>query len=158
MRIDEQTIKYAANKFSSYWTKDFIEKYKSGKVPILIEGFLTYVVYVDRDERGYPVVGRYMDFVTMERMPFNFEEIKEIPDTVECKRNTITITEAYSVISDGYDRERPIVFMWKGSLLESEGIPLTELNPKYLLQLAQKAIKQREPIMLDKVNKNKLYI
>jgi hypothetical protein len=133
----------------------------NNKVAVYYTDINESLLFVPCDIFGYPKI-RYYEFITLMGFPklMSFDElaIPEITTTVYKKCVEIREPEIFykvasgnSIYGDNY------FFMWKGEIRDKQEIPIDQLDVKYLMQLAQEAIKKREPIIIDEVIKNKLF-
>lgn len=118
------------------------------------------ILFVPCDIKGYPKV-RYFEFLTMMGFPkmLSVDEPINYSDTVQVYKKCVEIREPEifeRVATSESIFPETVFFMWKGEIRDKQEIPIEQLDVKYLMQLAQEAIKKREPIILDEVIKNKL--
>ena len=131
----------------------------SGKVAIYYTDFSDSILFAPCDTLGFPKV-RYYEFLTMMGMPKLVSDwTADTISTTQVFRKCVQVEEPLSYLRVPSDRtpfEETYFFMWRGRIMDKQEIKIEDLDVKYLLQLAQEAIKKREPIILDEVIKNKL--
>ena len=145
----------------AYWFKEKVANERAGgRIPVYYHDVVDSFVYVICDEQGYPQ-RPYWEFITMTGLPKLMpQDISTIPFaevTYSKKVVKIDRPEVFYKVNDGISIfGKDYFFLWNGELIDKQEIPVEQLDIKYLLKIAQEAIKKREPIILDEVTKNKL--
>lgn len=151
-------IRHASREIGNFFAEQAERERKNGKVAILVEDFTNSLYYMPCDEYGYPNFHSF-NFMTYDSLAvtvMNQGEYTSSPVTRTVKEVSIMIEKP--MITQRYDwRERPFVFMWSGRKMGSRDIPLEKLNVSELQKFAQKAIENREGLVVDEALKNKIY-
>jgi hypothetical protein len=109
------------------------------------------------DVQGYPNY-HYFNYMTFDSLSLQALNIGQLPPTTTMTVKEVSIMIEKPMLSQRFDwQERPYVFMWFGRKMSSKDIPLEKLNVSELMKLAQKAVIDREGLVIDEVLKNKIY-
>lgn len=154
----EVLVRHAARQVGDYLAQQVEDERKHNRVAILVEDFTNSFYFMDCDEYGYPIYHnfKYMTFDSSLLTAIQNENVMPITTNMHVEEVTIYIESP--MLTQRYDwNERPVVFLWRGKKMSSRKIPLESLNVQELQKLAQKAIKNREGLVIDEALKNKIY-
>jgi hypothetical protein len=162
MGNEEEYIKKIGIKEVSYFLTDLLYKrFEGGQIPVLVDDkYMWQVIFTEADKYGRPMRS-YVEFLTLPSLFINNlmterAEISytEVTATKFCVR-LINPVVAYN-FRPSFEPDRSYYFMWMGKIIDRQEIPVEKLDVKELLRLAQKAIKDRNGIIIDEVAKNRL--
>ncbi len=154
----EVITRHACHQIGDFFADQAFEQRKGGKVAILVEDFTNSLFYMHCNERGYPDYHHfnYMQFDSLSLHAVMNEGA--IPNMTPMTVEEVSIMIERPMLTQRYDwNMEPVVFMWSGRKMSSRKIPLEKLNVSELMKLAQKAIRDREGLVIDEALKNKIY-
>lgn len=154
----EVIIRHSSHKIGDYFAEKVFEERKSGKVAILVEDFTNSLYFMPCDIHGYPNfhMFNYMTYESLDLTVANTNEYTS--DAISKTVEEVSIYIEYPMLTQRYNWEdKPYVFMWKGRIMNKKKIPLEKLNISELMKLAQKAVANREGLIIDEAIKNKIY-
>lgn len=154
----EIIIRHASREVGNYFAEQVERERKIGKVAVLVEDFTNSLYFMPCDEYGYPNYHHfnYMTFDSLNLMAIQAEGI--MPTTASMTVREVSIMIERPMLTQRMDwKEKPYVFMWSGRKMNTREIPLEKLNVSELMKLAQKAIRDREGLVIDEAMKNKIY-
>jgi len=162
MENEEEYIKRFGIKEVGYFLTDLLYKrFETGKIPVLVDDKYSWqVIFTEADKYGRPM-RPYVEFLTLPSLFINdlMTEGAEITCS-EVKVTTFCVRLINPVVACNFrpkfEPDRSYYFMWMGEIVHRQEIPVEKLDVKELLRLAQKAIKERNGIIIDEVAKNKL--
>lgn len=152
----EVVIRHACRSIGDYFAEQAENERKNGKVAVLVEDFTNSMYYMPCDTHGYPNFHtfNYMTYDSLSITVLNEGAYTPISQTVE----EVSIMIERPMLSQRFDwQDKPYVFMWSGRKMGSRKIPLEKLNVSELMRLAQRAIANREGLVIDEAIKNKIY-
>lgn len=158
--MEEELIRIGIRETSQFFEDMFLQKRIDGKIPVLVEEFMTSFFFVICDKQGYPM-RKYTDYLTFLENPFLVTEGKEEETFMkETKVYKKTVRIERPLIYRQFGRpdffDKPYFFLWEGKIVDKQEIPVEQLDIKQLLKLAQASIKNREGLIIDEVLKNQL--
>ncbi len=153
----EVLVRHASQKIGEYIANQVEGERRKGNVAVLVEDFTNSLFFLPCDKYGYP---NYHNF---KYATFDSFALQAICADSSIPTNTMTLEEVTiyiesPMLTQRYDwNEKPVVFLWRGRKMSSRKIPLEKLNVSELQKLAQKAIENREGLVIDEALKNKIY-
>lgn len=157
----EYLVAKASRKFADYFSEKFLCNWNTGRVPVVIDDVFTSFYFFPCDDHGFPKAHNFhsIEIQTPLASTGTFEEM--MSQQIDVLKVEVSIESPMLVMQDHdawWDPHgKPYVFMWQGRKRNGTKIPVSELNVKELMILAQKAIQSREGIILDEATKNKIY-
>ena len=163
MENKEEYIKQVGIREVSRFLTDLLYKrYESGKIPVLVDDKYTWqVIFTEADKYGRPMRPD-VEFLTLPNLFIGklMEEGVEIDYSEQVVATRFCVQLINPVVSyqfrPNFELDRSYYFMWMGEIIDRQEIPVEKLNVKELLRLAQKAVKERNGIIIDEVAKNRL--
>ena len=160
-RVPKEVIaRHAFDEASRYFANKIKEERKQGKVAVLVQNLMDSLFFLPCDKNGFPDYQRYnaLHIPDMQlAMPIEMhkKELPKIDTTIE----EIQVIVESPILSRYYDNwERiPVVFMWSGRCVNRSRIPIERLNVQELMRVTQRAIQNREGLIIDEALKNKIY-
>jgi len=151
-------LKKACAMVSDYFKQEIEERIMDNKVPVLVKDFVTSFYYLDCDDYGYPK-NRDLTYLSFSSPCVISQDFSTVENMTIMKKRVIAqrpmIVQQwgeYGFIGN----EKPRVFLWEGQIVENKELPVEQLDVKYLQQLAQKCIENREGLYLDEALTNRL--
>jgi len=156
MEVPREVIfRHAFAEAAKYFADKIEQERRDGRVAVLVKNFNDSLFYLPCDDRGYPRT-HYLKVLEMPRLSV-FAHTWEIPRTQDITVMETEISIQKPLLSQRYDMDYPIVFMWEGRKMGSERVPVEKLNVSELMRIAQTAIQNREGLVIDEALKNKIY-
>lgn len=155
----EMLVRHACREIGNFFAEQAEKERRNGRVAVLVEDFTNSVYYMPCDEFGYPNFHSF-NYMTYDSLSLAVLSSADVGTTVPVTQTVreVSIMIEKPMITQRYDwKERPYVFMWSGRKMGSRDIPLEKLNVSELQKLAQKAIENREGLVIDEALKNKVY-
>lgn len=153
----EMVIRHASKTVGQFFADKVESERKNGKVAILVEDFTNSLYFMSCDIQGYPVC-HYFKYMTFDSLSLQVLNNGEVPEMTTMAVKEVSIMIEKPMISQRFDwQDKPYVFLWFGRKVSSQDIPLEKLNVSELMKLAQKAINDREGLIIDEAIKNKIY-
>lgn len=146
-------------KVGNYFTELIVQKWHEKKVAVLVEDSLTSLYFFPCNENGYPD-SRYLNYLEIDS-PLGVaswgDQTTPIVGSCTVWKKEIAVQRPLLVFEEPWElHTTPTIYMWSGKVMQNSKMPLENLDVKYLMKLAQEAIKNREGIYIDKVIENKL--
>jgi len=152
----------AFSEISRFFADKFLEQWKQNKVLILIEDFTTSLYYLPCNQYGFPLYREFKSIV------LDSLYVKAICDDCVPPNTNISVDELVVVVDrpmlvcnhshwDGHYSDQ-YVYMWSGKIMSRKKVPIEKLDVKFLMKLAQEAIKSREGLIIDEAISNRLYL
>lgn len=154
----EMLIRHSARTVADFFASKVEEERKAGKVAVLVEDFTNSLYFMPCDTHGYPDY-REMKYMTFDSINLAVLKEESIPMTdVSMTVEEVSVFIDRPMLTQRYDwQDKPYVFMWSGRIMSKRKIPLEKLNVSELMKLAQKAVQDREGLVIDEAIKNKIY-
>lgn len=153
----------ALTEVSRFFTDKFINHWKKNEVTVLVEDFSTSLYYLPCDQYGFPTYREFKSII------FDPLSLTAICDDFSFPVETVNIEEIVVIAErpmlvyqhmtcGGGHNPKQYVYLWSGRIMSRSKVPLEKLDVKYLMKLAQEAIKKREGLIINEVIENRLYI
>jgi len=160
MNIEKYTIEKGIHRVGDYFADLIRKKRTENKVAVMVEDFMTSWFFVEADKNGYPT-RRITDFISFIDNPIRSlldEGADPVADMQSVQKRSLKIVKPliYYICEYDFPVRRENVFLWEGEIVDTRDVPIEQLDIKQLMKLAQKAIKNREGLIIDEVLKNRL--
>lgn len=152
--VRQYLAKRAAREVAEHFTAEIEQNLLNGRVAVLVKDYGKMLLFVDCDDRGYPIT-RAMSYLSIS----DFKPLTTATLDTAClqdlslKRKTVEFERPLIMSAEIGEF---LIYCWKGRVVESSELSVEKLDVKYLMGLAQAAIEKREVIVLNEAQENKL--
>jgi len=155
----EYVLNRGASIVADHFRNKIMDNFRGGKVAVLVKHLGEMLYFMDCDENGYPKRDSFRTIESLGLLPFLESGEEALLEATTFTEYTIVLKRPL-VMTKLPDLEefygyKMIVFLWEGEIIDSKKVKLEELDIKHLMKLAQEAIKKREGLIIDLVDKNK---
>lgn len=164
----EYILRHGALEVSKYFEQIITGQRAKGKVAVLVDDYTYSLFFQPCNLYGYPKVGQ-IKTLEINTSLLSVNSISQLDTsslaTSMISEVTIFIERPLVVMRLDEDLEtgqwspegKTYISLWSGRKVDTKKVPVEQLNVKELMILAQKAIENREGLVIDEAIRNKIY-